>query len=189
MAIILGIDTSAIDLAPDTFSAAYDGQDGFSHKNRFLMLIDFPNFVNPKPNPETTNLMVESATMPGNRVLVKEYQFDGPQKKIPYSTAVEELTVSFLLTGNYSIYVAFSQWLEAIINMDIYSIAYKNDITMDMEVYQLDKENKKTLGKKMISAFPIMLSPLEFSNTTPNDLQRVNVTFVFDRYDIITHKA
>ena len=60
---------------------------------------------------------------------------------------------------------------------------------MDMEVYQLDKENKKTLGKKMISAFPIMLSPLEFSNTTPNDLQRVNVTFVFDRYDILTHTA
>jgi hypothetical protein len=188
MAIIRGLDTERIDYSIETFKATFDKEssDGFSHKNRFAMQVQFPTFVRSAPDAITTNLMIESTTMPGNRILVREYQFDGPLKKFPYSTAVEELTISFLLDGNYTIHQAFSEWLYNIINMDTYVIAYKDDIVATQEVYQLDKFNKKKYGLRMIDAFPIMVSPIEFSNTAPNDIQRVNVTFVFDRYDILT---
>lgn len=150
------------------------------------MQIQFPKFVSSAPTAETTNLMIESTTMPGNRVLVREYQFDGPLKKYPYSTAVEELTISFLLDGNFTIHKAFSEWLYNIINMDNYALAYKDEIVATQEVFQLNKFNQKTYGLRMIDAFPIMVTPIEFSNTAPNDIQRANITFVFDRYDILT---
>ena len=188
MAIIKGLDTERIDYSIETFKATFDkgSSDGFAHKNRFSMQIQFPKFVKSAPDSATTNLMIESTTMPGNRIMVREYQFDGPLKKFPYSTSVEEVTISFLLDGNYTMHKAFSEWLYEIINMDTYAIAYKEDIVATQEVFQLDKFNRKKYGLRMIDAFPIMVTPLEFSNTMPNDIQRVNVTFVFDRYDILT---
>jgi hypothetical protein len=188
MAIIRGLDTEQIDYSVEAFKSVYDKEnsDGFSHKNRFSMQIQFPSFVTSAPDAISTNLMIESTTIPGNRILVREYQFDGPLKKYPYSTAVEEVTISFLLDGNYSIHKAFSEWLYAIINMDTYTVAYKDDIVATQEVYQLDKFNRKKYGMRMIDAFPIMITPIELSNTTPNDIQRANITFVFDRYDILT---
>lgn len=188
MAIVKGLDTSRIDYSVDSFKAAFDkkSSNGFSHKNRFAMQLQFPKFVKSAPDSRTANLMIESTTMPGNRVMTREYQFDGPMKKFPYSTAVEEINISFLLDGNYTIHNAFSEWLYNIINMDNYVIAYKDDIVATQEVYQLDKFNQKTYGLRMIDAFPVMVSPLEFSNTAQNDIQRVNIAFAFDRYDILT---
>ena len=186
MAIIKGLDTENINYSVDAFKAVFDKQNGFAHKNRFAMQIQFPKFVKSAPDGQTTNLMIESTTMPGNRVMTREYQFDGPLKKYPYSTSVEEITISFLLDGNFTIHRAFSEWLYEIINMDNYVIAYKDDIVATQEVYQLDKFNQKTYGLRMKDAFPIMVTPLEFSNTAQNDIQRVNVAFAFDHYDILT---
>jgi len=188
MAIIKGLDTEQIDYSPDTFKAAFDKEssNGFSHKNRFSMQIQFPPFVQSVPDAQTINLMIESTTIPGNKIAVREYQFDGPLKKFPYSTAVEEITVSFLLDGNFTIHKAFSEWLYGIINMDDYVLAYKDDIVATQEVYQLDKFNRKTYGIRMIDAFPVMITPLEVSNTSQNEIHRANVSFSFDRYDILT---
>lgn len=175
----------AFDYAVDTFLAEKNGKNGFAHKNRFAMMLNFPPGISDS-NPRTLNLMIDATTLPGQRILSREGQFDGPMLKYPYSKAVEDVTVTFSGDGNLSIHNIFAKWLDKIINLDEYALAYKKDIVADQEVFQLDSKNISTYGVKLIDAFPTQISPIDLGNTNANTLQTFNVTFIFDRFDILS---
>jgi hypothetical protein len=94
--------------------------------------------------------------------------------------------VTFTLDGQMTLHKTFSKWLHAIINLDEYSLSYKKDIVRDQEIYQLDKNNISTYGMRLIDAYPIMVSPIDLANTGANEVQRFNVSFVFDRFDLLS---
>ena len=75
----------------------------------------------------------------------------------------------------------FDKWINSIVDTDKYCVAYKKDITCDVIIQQLDEQDTPIYGVKLEGAFPVSMSNIELSNQSENTVQRLNVSFSYDK--------
>ena len=66
--------------------------------------------------------------------------------------------------------------------MNSYKVGYKKDITTDVVIQQLDEQNTPIYGVKLEGAFPTTISDIELSNESENTIQKLSVSFSYDKY-------
>lgn len=178
------------DYSIQSLSAVINGEGGLAHKNRYLIQITAPavggyTVISPDQS-RTLNLLCDSTIIPGVRIMTEELGTTQHLKHYPYSFAQEEITFSFLLTGLYTVRQIFDAWIRFIINFETYKLAYKDEVVSTINIFQLSKDNIKTYGVKLINAFPTSISQIDLSNIDENSIQKMDVTFVYDRIEIET---
>jgi hypothetical protein len=77
----------------------------------------------------------------------------------------------------------FDDWSQAIINDQTYTLSYKNEYTTDVVIQQLNMDNKVVYGAKLENAYPITISPIEYSNDS-EDIGSFTVSFSYDKYKL-----
>jgi hypothetical protein len=136
------------------------------------------NMIN---DPRDIAILCDSVAIPGKQISTLEYTTYGNSHKIPYGYVQDDVALSFLLTNDYYLKTMMDEWINSIINYDTYEVAYKDDVTTDVIIQQLDEQDTPIYGVKLEGAFPITMSEIGLSNQSSSEIQRLNVSFAYDR--------
>jgi hypothetical protein len=141
------------------------------------------SFIN---DPRDMFILCESVQFPGRRIMTMEHNLTHKAIKKPYSYVVDEVTFSFLLTGDYFIRKYFDSWQETIIDYnDSKRVGYKHEYAADVIIQQLSTSNDvlPSYQAKLINAYPIAINAVELSNSAENTVLQCSVTLTFDDWE------
>ncbi len=138
-------------------------------------------FVN---DPRDISLLCESCTLPGRTITTLDYQTTKQSVKIPYSFINEDVTFTFLLTGDYYMRKMFDQWMGKVFDQKNYKLAYKNTYVSDVRIAQLNKNNIPVYTVKLENAYPTAINAIALDNTSENSIQRVTVNMTYENFEV-----
>jgi len=189
----------------DSFKATIGKKQGFAKANRFLVLftpptqallnlnpldlvgryarsdgdVDLKNLLN---NPRDIAFLVESTQMPGRNINTLDYQAEKETIKIPNGFIDDDVTMTFLLTGDYYIKDMIETWMSSVVDTERYQVGYKKNYQADIVIQQLNDFDKNVYGIRLQNAYPINISAITLDQTGENTIQRITITFAYDRY-------
>ena len=188
----------------DTFKATIGKRYGLAKANRFLVIFTPPSqsLINLNPldiigrlasgtevnkksfisDPRDIAFLVESTQLPGRNINTLDYQAEKETIKIPNGFIDDDVTMTFLLTGDYYMKDMMETWMSSIVDTEKYQVGYKKDYQTDITIQQLNDFDKNIYGIRLQNAYPINISAIELNNSGENTIQRVTITFAYDRY-------
>jgi hypothetical protein len=134
------------------------------------------------PDPRDISILCESVTLPGRSLSTMDYQGASQSVKVPYTYIDADVEMTFILTNDYYMRVMFDNWISSIFDTDLYRAGYKNDYAVDVVIQQLNQKNVPVYGVKLENAYPIDMAAINLSNAEESGVQKITVTFAYDRY-------
>ena len=80
--------------------------------------------------------------------------------------------MTWVLTNDYYMKTMFDGWLSSIIDMDTYTLGYKNDFATDVIIQQLNVDNIPVYGVKLEKAYPLAVNAIDLSNSSENEIAK-----------------
>jgi hypothetical protein len=136
-------------------------------------------FVN---DPRDVSLLCESCTLPGRTVSTIDYQNVKQAVKIPYSFINEDVTFTFILTGDYYMRKMFDNWLNLVFDTENYQLRYKDTYTTDVRIAQLNKNNIPVYTVQLHNAYPTGINAITLDNTAESTIQKVTVNMTYETF-------
>jgi|TARA_B100001094_G_scaffold329704_1_gene393051 hypothetical protein len=186
--------------------AGYRDDNGYAQPNRFEVLIFPPSKLGGgtnldvfaglerrggKNDLEKISLRAQDINLPGrNLATTQDTNIYGPSREVVEGvTYAEEISVQFQASSQLSERVFFENWQRSAFNEKTWNIGYYNDYIGSMEIYVLDRKDKRRYGIKLWEVFPktiganalsygandtIMLTPVNFSFRYWTSLDQTN---------------
>jgi len=186
--------------------AGYRDDNGYAQPNRFEVLIFPPSKLGGgtnldvfaglerrggKNDLEKISLRAQDINLPGrNLATSQDTNIYGPSREVVEGvTYAEEISVQFQASSQLSERVFFENWQRSAFNEKTWNIGYYNDYIGSMEIYVLDRKDKRRYGIKLWEVFPktiganalsygdndtIMLTPVNFSFRYWTSLDQTN---------------
>ena len=144
---------------------------GVSHPNRYKVVI---------PGLRDGDVYCQATNLPGRQITTGERSIGMITQKMPNGFIFDDVSLIFILDGEYSVKKYFDDWHYDIIGTENYELKYKNTMTKEVEIHQLHKETEETIyGVKLLKAFPITVSPIELGDGLANQITQLNVQLNF----------
>lgn len=144
---------------------------GVAHPNRYKVVI---------PGLRDGDVYCQATNLPGRQITTGERSIGMITQKMPNGFIFDDVNLTFLLDGEYSVKKYFDDWHYDIIGTQNYELKYKNTMTKTVEIHQLDKETEETIyGVKLLKAFPITVNPIELGDGLANQITQLNVQLNF----------
>jgi len=186
--------------------AGFRDDNGYAQPNRFEVLIFPPSKLGGgtnldvfaglerrggKNDLEKISLRAQDINLPGrNLATTQDTNIYGPSREVVEGvTYAEEISVQFQASSQLSERVFFENWQRSAFNEKTWNIGYYNDYIGSMEIYVLDRKDKRRYGIKLWEVFPktiganalsygandtIMLTPVNFSFRYWTSLDQTN---------------
>ena len=118
---------------------------------------------------------------------VKPYRIYGTpyQRPIVSDYGGDGLPMTFHLDRAMSVKRFFEDWGRFIINRDTFNVAYQDQYAVDIEIYQLDEQNRRTYGVRIIDAFPRSQNQIELNMGAQNQTHRMIVLFSYRKWTYV----
>lgn len=128
------------------------------------------------------SLRCEMTELPGRVFNVTERKFgSAPIQKVPFQSVYDDVTMSFIVSGDMTERLVFDQWMELINPSSTYNFKYKADYVTDVSIRQYDLQNNLTYESILIDAFPLAVNQMELDWTSEN-YHRLSVTFAYTNW-------
>jgi hypothetical protein len=187
----------------DDLKGVFSKRQGAAHTNRFMIFMQPPSaslinldvnaaitgalsgnlslggFIN---DPRDVSLLCESCTLPGRAITTMERQNVKQAVKVPYSFVNEDVTFTFILTGDYYMRKMFDNWSNLVFDTNKYEMRYPESYTTDVRISQLNKSNVPVYTVKLEKAYPTAINAISLDNTAENSIQRVTVNMTYENF-------
>ncbi len=136
----------------DRIKSTINQRGGIARPNNFLVeLPSLPGFDRANDN---LNILCRSATIPSKQILTSDRRIGMEFEKVAYGYAVDDVSMSFLLTNDYYVRKYFDRWKNLIIGEDKQIVAYKDNYQKPVVIHQLrnsipSSSNSITIGDKV----------------------------------------
>lgn len=161
-------------LGVDDFKAKLKG--GGARPNLFKVTINFPIYAG--GDVELTSFMCETATLPGSTITPIIVPFRGRQVKFAGDRQFDAWTVTVINDTDFKLRDSFERWMNG---MNAHSantgLTNPTDYSADLVVEQLDKNGATLKTYNIRGAFPSMVSPIDLSYASENEIERFQVEF------------
>jgi hypothetical protein len=130
-------------------------------------------------------LQCDSAELPGKTLQTADVKTYGPTIKLPYMAQYQDITLSFISTGDFWERKLFDKWLNSIIPNDTHNLRYQNEqstrYTTPITIMQYDELITQIYAVELVDAFPIGISsqPLSWSE---DGTHKLSVQFAYSKY-------
>ena len=94
-----------------------------------------------------------------------------------------EVNCTFLLTQDYYMKTIFDNWMQVVFNTNDYHPGYKDDITADVRIQQLNKKNRPIYGVVLKKAFPVSITDIVLDNSATDSVSSFTITFAYDTWE------
>ena len=187
----------------DDLKSVFSKRQGPAYSNRFMLFMTPPSasllnldvnaaitgvlggglslggFIN---DPRDVSLLCESCTLPGRTVSTIDYQNVKQAVKIPYSFINEDVTFTFILTGDYYMRKMFDNWMNLVFDAENYQLRYKDTYTTDVRIAQLNKNNIPVYTVQLHNAYPTGINAITLDNTAESTIQKVTVNMTYETF-------
>ena len=163
---------------------AHIKKEGLARPNRFHVLMGLPSGINDPNNSKTLSLMCMQTELPSKTINVSETRYNGNIKKAAMSKMYYQHQFVFAVSSKMVEKELIDAWMELII-ADDHELSYYDDYIADIEVYQLDMQDKPVHGIKLKGCFPVVVNPLTVSNQDQNTVHQLMVQFAYESWETV----
>ena len=196
MAFQLGsiLETTAFQFIDEMLSE-FNSKDGFAKTNRWEILITPPTgnrggstgnvFApimganNGEGVVQKAALMCEAFSFPGrNLTTTPDSNLYGPEREMVNGYTFGDISSTFRLSSDQKEKQFFDTWQRLAYSPQDFSIGYYYDYVGEIRLYQLDEQDNRRYGIKLLECFPKTVDQMAVTQGA-GDLQRVNVTWAY----------
>ena len=173
--------------------AGYRDDNGYAQPNKYEVMIFPPakrgggNNTNMFSGTERQtdlrklSLRAQSVNLPGRNLSTSnDTNIYGPEREIVEGvTYAEEVSIDFQASSELTERVFFENWQRQAFNETTWNIGYYNDYVGSMEIYILDKQNKKRYGIKLHDVFPKTIGANSLAYDANDTLMLTSISFSF----------
>ncbi len=131
-------------------------------------------------------LQCESAEFTGKTLQTADHKIYGPTFKVPYQTAYQEITLTFLCTNTFYERQLFEDWLQAIMPSATNNLRFPKEpgsgYVTDIFIYQYNEAGQRIMTMQLYEAFPISIGSQSLS-WGEDGFHRLPVQFTFMKYE------
>lgn len=127
-------------------------------------------------------LMCSQTEMPGKTINTSETKYNGDVHKIGHSLMYGNHQFTFKVSQDMFEKTLIDSWMNLIINPATHEITYMKEYAVNINVFQLDQQDKIVHAVSLIDAFPVMMNPLTLSNNEHNNTHELMVQFAYRRW-------
>jgi len=126
----------------------------------------------------------ETCTMPGRNISTQDIKIHGPITEMPYEVSYSgDLDVTFKLSKDFKERIVFEQWQnEFITNPKTHNIKYLDNYKSEIEITQLDEEDKPIHRVVLEDAWPKTISPIEYGDERGGEINKQRIGFSFRKW-------
>lgn len=143
-------------------------------------------FTDIKDNLEHLSFMCKSVTIGQTEVETDSAWFPSYNEDMPKRVKYGDLSCSFYMTNGMSEYKFFKNWFDGIFNMKSGKLAYKNTITAQVTLAQLDTNGNTKAMWTFHDVFPKSIGQVNFKYDGYTESMNIDVSFSFSYYDLQT---
>ena len=127
------------------------------------------------------SLRAQSVTLPGrNLATANDTNIYGPAREVVEGvTYAEDIAIEFQASSDLSERVFFEDWQRQAFDENTWNIGYYKDYIGSIEIFVLDKQDKKRFGIKLWEVFPKTIGSNPLAYGTNNDIMLIPVSFSF----------
>ena len=180
----------------DDMKALIQRRSGIARGNRYGVHFTHPVITNQTSGYNwiqsglDTWVLCTAVVLPGKRISTTEATHNHHLAKKPYSMATDEVTMSFMLTGDYYMKKYFDVWQEMIVNSsgNHYKTMYKDEYCTDVLMQQLSTSNHIIPGYTLMleNAYPIQVGSINLGNGE-DGLMELPITWEYDNFRTINN--
>lgn len=157
---------------------------GLARSNRYRVIFESTAY-----DPRNLNIMCDSVSIPGRQIFTEDKIASLKQKKIAYQFGSEDISMSFLLTNEWTTWNFIYDWQKTIITgienvSGPFNVGFREEYSRDILIEHLNSRDETTKRFRLMNAYPTQLDSIELSNASENEVIRVNATFAYDNWKL-----
>ena len=170
-------------------------QHSYAAPNRFEVMITPPQAFGTLPGRPASSLIdagkislrCETINLPGRNLTTSpDNLIYGPTREVVDGiTYAEDITMTFHASSGMDERVFFEEWQEVAFDKKTWNMRYYNDYVSTIEIYLLDRQDKKRYGIELLEAFPKTIGPTELSQAANNEIIKTTVSFSFRYWETL----
>ena len=186
------VEGTAFAVLNDVLSGYHD-DNGYAQPNRYEVLILPPaklgggnqtnifSGMERQSDTRSISLRAQSVNMPGrNLATTQDSNVYGPEREVVEGvTYAEDISIDFQASSQLSERVFFENWQRQAFNETTWNIGYYNDYIGEIQIYVLDKQDKRRYGLKLWEVFPKTIGANQLAYGDNDTLMLTNVSFSF----------
>jgi len=175
------------------FLSLFLNKDGFSKSARYEVVIGLPKAATSTAgellNTETARKVsyhAETIAFPGRNLEIKEdLSTYGPTREVVSGSSYEDLSATFYVASDHREKKFFSEWQNSAHSNEDFNARYYYDYVGSVDIYQLDEEDRRRLGIRLMEAFPKTIGAIDMGYANANQINKMSVSFSYRYWEII----
>ena len=137
-----------------------------------------------------TGLRCSQIVIPGRDIeTVQDVNIYGPVREIAQGVVYGDLNATFQLSQDLKERKLFETWQRCAYNPQTWAMQYYDSYTGSIDIYQLDTNDRRRYGVRLVECFPKSVQPSLLDYGTPNSLQTMQVTFAYRYWKSLADEA
>jgi len=185
------------------FIGIFRSKEGFAKTSRYEVVISPPKglasatsnpggflpdlFSNSTSEVRKISYYCETIDFPGRTLLTREDTSGyGPIRQVVYGETFEDVAATFYLSNDHREQKFFYNWQNITYsNDDDFATGYYAAYISNVDIYQLDEEDRRRIGIRLFEAYPKSIGTINVSYGSANQIAKLPVGFGYRYWRII----
>jgi hypothetical protein len=97
----------------------------------------------------------------------------------------EGIPMTFYVDKNLEIKKYFENWMYSVINPNSFNVKYQTEYKAEIQIYQLDEQDKRKYAISLVDAFPKAIGQMDLNAGAANQMHRLTVVFAYRKWNVI----
>tara|TARA_B100000424_G_scaffold180890_1_gene139941 strand:- start:984 stop:1736 length:753 start_codon:yes stop_codon:yes gene_type:complete len=138
----------------------------------------------------TTSLRCETIDMPSRTIDTEpDSNLYGPVRNIAQGYSYPTINAVFQCSSDLKERKFFETWQRQAYDPVTWSMGYYDDYVGTVDIYQLDEQDERRYGIRLVECFPKDVGAIAFNSNPGADIQKINIGFSFRYWQNLTDEA
>lgn len=185
--------------------AGFNSTDGYAQPSRFEVIVTPPSGYRGSGNSSTNlaprvtgnqnvarkvSLEMSQIAFPGMTLETQEdVNIYGPVRKIVTGQTFAEITTSIRISNDHKEAQFIDNWQRLAANRVDFSVGYYDDYVGSLQIFQLDKEDRRRHGVELVECFPMSTGEIALDYANQNAIELLPVTWSYRYWKNLTDEA
>ena len=183
--------------------------DGYARPSRYEILIQPPNGFSGEGRSELKNIWalimgqnVADSTVRRTSLRCSQISFPGrtldsqqdtniygPVRNIVQGFSFAEMQAQFQLSTDLREKTFFETWQRLAFDPITFDIGYYNSYVGNIQIYQLDEQDRRQYGVELVECFPKSIEPVSLDYAAANTISTVGISFAYRYWKNLTDEG
>jgi len=183
--------------------------DGYARPSRYEILIQPPNGFSGEGRSELkniwalimgqnvadstvrrTSLRCSQISFPGRTLeTTEDRNIAGPSRQMVQGFSFAEMQAQFQLSTDLREKTFFETWQRLAFDPITFDIGYYNSYIGNIQIYQLDEQDRRQYGVELVECFPKSLEPVSLDYAAANTISTVGISFAYRYWKNLTDEG